>query len=153
MTLISDALARAVRESCSLADVAQAVAVDAREAGRRLPGLGHRMYRKDPRTTVLFALADRHQKAGQGVAFMRALQSAVAETIKPLPINVDGAIAGVLHDLGYPPAAAKLIFIVGRTAGLAAHVMEEYTRERPMRVRIPVEYDGPLAVEPQVEEV
>ena len=84
---------------------------------------------------------------------MRALESAVAEIIKPLPINVDGAIAAVLHDLGYPSEAAKLIFIVGRTAGLAAHVMEEYARERPMRVRIPVVYDGPPPVGTPVEEV
>jgi citrate synthase len=111
------------------------------------------MYREDPRTTVLFAMAEQYGKMGQGVAFMRALQSAVAETIKPLPINVDGAIAAVLHDLGYPAEAAKLIFIVGRTAGLAAHVMEEYTRERPMRVRIPVVYDGPPPIDEPVEEV
>ena len=74
---------------------------------------------------------------------MRALEAAVAEAVKPLPVNVDGAIAAVLHDIGYPPITAKLIFIVGRTAGLAAHVMEEYARERPMRIRIPVVYDGP----------
>jgi citrate synthase len=153
MVIISEALARAARESRSLADIAQTIAIEARDAGHRLPGLGHRLYRDDPRTSVLFEMAERYGKAGAGLAFMRALQSAVAETIKPLAINIDGAIAAVLHDLGYPPAAAKLIFIVGRTAGLAAHVIEEYTRERPMRVRIPVEYDGPAAFEPQVEEV
>ena len=153
MAIIAGALERAARESRSLADIARATAIDVRAAGRRLPGLGHRMYREDPRATALFAIAEQYGKAGQGVAFMRALESAVAETIKPLPINVDGAIAAVLHDLGYPAAAAKLIFIVGRTAGLAAHVMEEYARERPMRVRIPVVYDGPPAVESPVEEV
>ena len=153
MAIISGALERAARESRTLADVARVTALDAHTAGRRLPGLGHRMYREDPRTTVLFAIAEQHGKAGQGVAFMRALESAVAETIKPLPINVDGAIAAVLHDLGYPAEAAKLIFIIGRTAGLAAHVMEEYTRERPMRVRILVVYDGPDAVSEAVEDV
>lgn len=152
MTLIDEATARATRESRSLDEVARAVAVDSRTAGRRLPGLGHRVYHEDPRTSVLFDMADQYGKAGQGVAFMRALQTAVADTVKPLAINVDGAIAAVLHDLGYAPAAAKLIFIVGRMAGLAAHVMEEYARERPMRVRIPVEYDGPPAREPQAEE-
>ena len=152
MTIIDDALSRAARESRSLDDVARAVAIEAHAAGRRLPGLGHRLYREDPRTTVLFAIAERCRKAGQGVAFVRALQAAVAEIIKPLAINIDGAIAAVLHDLGYPPAAAKLIFIVGRTAGLAAHVMEEYTRERPMRIRIPVEYDGPRAPQAAVED-
>jgi citrate synthase len=153
MAIIAEAVERAARESRPLADVARDTVVDAKAAGRRLPGLGHRLYHEDPRTTVLFAMAEAHGKAGQGVAFMRALESAVAEVVKPLPVNVDGAIAAVLHDLGYPAAAAKMIFIVGRTAGLAAHVIEEYTRERPMRVRIPVVYDGPAPVEAPVEEV
>jgi citrate synthase len=55
---------------------------------------GHRLYKEDPRTTVLFSMAEKLGKAGAGVGFMRALEGAVAETIKPLPVNVDGAIAG-----------------------------------------------------------
>jgi citrate synthase len=62
--------------------------------------------------------------------------------IRPLPINIDGALAAVLFDLGFPPACGKLLFIVGRVAGLAAEVAEEYAREKPMRIRIPVGYDG-----------
>jgi citrate synthase len=34
------------------------------------------------------------------------------------------------------------LFIVGRVAGLTAEVAEEYAREKAMRIRIPVEYDG-----------
>ena len=151
MAIIADALCEARRESRPLDEVARNVAAAAREDGRRLPGLGHRLYREDPRSTVLFAIADQYGKSGGGVAFIRALQAAVADLIKPLAINVDGAIAAILHDLGYVPAAAKLIFVVGRTAGLAAHVMEEYARERPMRIRIPVEYDGLTIAGPQVE--
>jgi citrate synthase len=154
METIAAAVERAARESRPLAEIARAIAVEAHSSGRRLPGMGHRLYRvQDPRTPVLFGIAEQYGKAREGVAFMRALESAVADVIKPMPINIDGAIAGVLFDLGYPATAAKLIFIVGRTAGLAAHVMEEYTRERPMRVRIPVIYDGPAAVDAPVEEV
>ena len=153
MAIIVDAVARAKTESRSLADVAQSIAEESKAQGRRLPGLGHRLYKEDPRTTVLFSMAEKLGKAGAGVGFMRALEGAVAETIKPLPVNVDGAIAGILHDLGYPAAAAKLIFIIGRTAGLAAHVIEEYTRERPMRIRIPVVYDGPAPADTPGEPV
>ena len=32
----------------------------------------------------------------------------------------------------------KLLFIVGRVAGLSAEVLEEHTREKPMRIKIPV---------------
>jgi citrate synthase len=37
----------------------------------------------------------------------------------------------------------KLIFIIGRVSGLSAQLIEEYTRERPMRIKIPFVYDGP----------
>jgi citrate synthase len=143
LTLIAESLQRAARESRSIPDIAGAVVDETRQAKRRLPGMGHRMYDKDPRTVALFAMAEELGKAGPGVAFMRALETAVAVAIKPLPINVDGAMAAILYDLGYPAAAAKLLFIIGRTAGLAAQVMEEHTRERAMRIRVPVVYDGP----------
>jgi citrate synthase len=59
-----------------------------------------------------------------------------------MPINIDGALAALLYDLGFPPEAGKLLFIVARVAGLTAEVAEEYAREKPMRIKIPVEYDG-----------
>jgi citrate synthase len=79
---------------------------------------------------------------GDGIRLISAIEAVVKEKIKPLPINVDGALAAVLHDLGFPPAAGKLLFIVGRVAGLSAEVQEEYAREKAMRIRIPVAYDG-----------
>jgi len=43
------------------------------------------------------------------------------------------------------PAAFNGIFMIARTPGLIAHVIEEQTRERPMRRIDPVNhgYDGP----------
>jgi len=76
-------------------------------------------------------------------ATVRALESAIAERIKHIPLNIDGALAAILHDLGFPPLVGKLLFIVSRVAGLSAEVLEEYTREKPMRFRFEVDYDGP----------
>jgi citrate synthase len=73
---------------------------------------------------------------------MRALESAVAEAIKPLPINIDGALAAILVDLGFPPMMGILLFVIARVAGISAEVLEEHSREKPMRIRIPVAYDG-----------
>jgi citrate synthase len=63
---------------------------------------------------------------------------------KSLPTNVDGAI---LADLGMDPAAFNGIFMIARTPGLVAHVIEEQGREKPMRRIDPVNhgYDGPPA--------
>ena len=52
------------------------------------------------------------------------------------------SLAAVLHDLSLPASVGRYIFIIGRVAGLTAEVAEEYAREKPMRVRIPVAYDG-----------
>jgi citrate synthase len=142
MEMIAAGLERARRESLSLTECARRVVADTRAAGRRVAGLGHRVHTRDPRTPVLFDLARQSGLAGDGIAFMEELESVVRETIKPLPINIDGALAAVLHDMGFPPPFGRLIFIVGRVAGLSAEVLEELERERPMRIRIPVEYDG-----------
>ena len=53
------------------------------------------------------------------------------------------ALAAVLFDMGFPAPFGKLVFIIGRVAGLTAEVAEEYAREKAMRIRIPVTYDGP----------
>jgi citrate synthase len=116
---------------------------EARAAGKRLPGFGHRVHSAvDPRVAVLFGLAQDSGLAGDGIRFARALEAAIGERIKPIPLNIDGALAAILVDLGFPSMVGKLIFIVGRVAGLSAEVLEEYTREKPMRIKIPVAYDG-----------
>ena len=143
--LIQESLERAARDELSIDALAPVVIEEARQAKKRLPGFGHRMYREDPRATAVLRLADELGKSRDGVKFVRAIDTALGRGEKAIPLNVDGAIAGVLYDLGYPALAAKLIFIIGRTAGLAAHVIEEYTRERPMRIKIPITYDGPGA--------
>jgi citrate synthase len=143
LQLITDAMNEVRTSGADAAAVARRVVAEARAEQRRLPGIGHRTHTRDPRTDVLFDLARTGRIAADGVAFMLELERVVAEAIKPLPINVDGAIAAVLYDLGFPPVLGKLLFIIGRVAGLSAQVVEEYTRERAMRIKIPVTYDGP----------
>jgi citrate synthase len=150
-TVIASAIDRADRESRSLLDMARVVAAETKADGRRLPGLGHRTHSQDPRTVVLLQLARELGAAGRGVEFITALESAVRESIKPLPVNIDGAMAAVLYDLQFSAVMAKFMFMIGRVAGLTAQVNEEYTRERPMRIRIPVTYDGPEPHEPAAQ--
>lgn len=142
MRVIAEGLALALEKGLNIEDAAREVVERARTAKQRLPGMGHRWHSVDPRTAVLFKMAREEEVAGDGVRFMEALDAAVREKIKPLPINIDGALAALLYDLGFPPAAGKLIFIIGRVAGLTAEVAEEYAREKPMRIRVPLEYDG-----------
>jgi citrate synthase len=142
MEMIAAGADMARRDSISIAEAARRVTQDAVMHRKRLPGLGHRTHAVDPRKAILFKLAQDAGVAGEGIDFMQALEQAASEKIKPLPVNIDGALAAVLHDLGFPPLFGKLVFIVGRVAGLTAEVAEEYAREKAMRIRIPVTYDG-----------
>jgi citrate synthase len=142
MELIAASVELATQEAASIEVAARRTAENARTKKKRLPGLGHRVHSSDPRTATLFAMARETGLAGKGIAFMEALEQQVREKIKPLPINIDGALAAVLYDLGFPPAFGKLVFIIGRVAGITAEVAEEYAREKAMRIHIPVTYDG-----------
>jgi citrate synthase len=146
---------RAQRESISMDEAAARTLAAKREAGERMPGFGHRLHTKDPRTARLFELAREagvegvHMQAARAVekAFARLRQGygGQADAKKSLPINVDGAIGAILADLGMDPATFNGIFMIARTPGLVAHVIEEQTREKPMRRIDPVNhgYDGP----------
>jgi citrate synthase len=142
MAMIAEGVALARSASITIDDAAARIVDRVVSMGRRLPGLGHRVHTVDPRVKVLFDMASEQRLAGDGVAFVTALEKAARARITPLPINNDGALAAILHDLGFDPAAGKFIFIVGRVAGLTAEIAEEHAREKPMRICIPVEYDG-----------
>jgi len=138
---------RSARESISMDEAATRTLATMREAGERMSGFGHRLHTKDPRTTRLFELAREAGVDGVHMQAARAVEKAFTEAKKVLPINVDGAIGAILADLGMNPAAFNGIFMIARTPGLVAHVIEEQTRERPMRRIDPVNhgYDGPPA--------
>lgn len=117
-----------------------------RGAGQRLPGLGHRFHDADPRVAALWRQADDLGVAQDAIAMMRVIERALeAACGKRHPVNIDGAIAAVLAGLRCEPIIGRLLFLIGRCAGIAAHVREELTRESPMRIRFPYVYDGPPA--------
>jgi citrate synthase len=143
MELIATGLEDAQRGRLSFQDVANRIVDEAKKNGKRLPGFGHRVHATiDPRVNVLFGLAEEVGLAGDGIRFARAVEGAIRERLKPIPLNIDGALAAILVDIGLPSMVGKLIFIVGRVAGISAEVLEEHTREKPMRIKIPVAYDG-----------
>ena len=141
------AIARRAREkNITEAEAVEKVLAEMKTKGERASGFGHRVHTQDPRTEKLFSLAEELGLAGPHVRIARAVEKALKESLgKPLPINVDGAIAALLCDLGIPPEIGNAFFIIARVPGLVAHIQEERTRMRPMRKIHPsdFEYDGP----------
>jgi citrate synthase len=126
--------------------VAEQLAGWLKEKKRRMPGFGHRIHTADPRTPRLFEIAEKHGYRGKHIELCRALEKVLGAKLgKQLPINVDGAIAAVISDMGFDWRLGKAFFIISRVPGLVAHAYEEMTRERPVRKLgpLPYEYDGP----------
>jgi citryl-CoA lyase len=100
------------------------------EKGKNIPGLGHKVYEdKDPRAQKILEKAENLGMSGQNIQKMLDIQEAFTEKKVRLVVNVDGAIAAVMSDLGWEPELGKGIFIIARTPGLVAHVREEMDEE------------------------
>jgi len=130
----------------SVADEAARIVEESRTQGRRLSGFGHRLHTRDPRTTKLLALAADLGLAGPHVELALAISKTLTGSLgREMPVNVDGAMAALLCELGFPSALGNAPFIMSRVPGLIAHAHEEVTRERPMRTVVPADavYDGP----------
>ena len=147
--ILEDGLAIA-RTGLSVADAAKAMAEKLVAADEVPPaGFGHRYHTTDPRATRLLQIAHELEVDHQYTPFIRALEHALsthpALDGRPLPINVDGAIAAVSGDIGLPPEVADGLLLISRLPGLAAHALEEQARQAPMRVIDPTSasYDGP----------
>jgi len=111
-----------------------------RDRKQRVPGMGHPIHTHDPRTLKLTAKAREWNLRGTHLE----LAEAIAADLK-LPLNIDGAISGIISDMGIPWQYGKAFFIIPRVVGLAAHAVEEVTREKPFRAikMSDVTYDGP----------
>lgn len=117
------------------------VVADHLRTGRRVPGLGHRLYTgEDPRAEVLFGLL---AEVPEAAAALEAARDVVSTTARhaPLHANVDLALAVLSASCGMPADAGETVFAVARTAGWIAHALEEYA-ERPLRMRPSGQYEG-----------
>ena len=115
-------------------------------SGDRIPGFGHKVYKdEDPRATQIFEKAKELGFYGEACELAKAVEAKLEELKgKRIVINVDGAIAAVVSDMGFDYRLGKGFFIIGRVVGLVAHIFEEWVREKPFR-RVPdeeIEYDG-----------
>jgi citrate synthase len=132
-----------------LGDAAPVIAEELR-AGRRIPGLGHRLYPgEDPRARALFALLEEIPRAEPALLAARDIVATTARHA-PLHANVDLALAVLTASSGMPARAGETIFAVARTAGWIAHALEEYG-ERPLRMRPSGTYVGPKPPQPLPE--
>jgi citrate synthase len=137
-----------MRGGKSLKEAADAIVDECVASKSEPPGFGHRYHTRDPRAARLFQMALELELEGEHVRLIRATERAIESHAshfgRPLPVNVDGAIAAISADLGFAYELGNAIFLISRLPGLIAHAHEERTRQSPMRQIDPKdnEYDG-----------
>jgi citrate synthase len=116
------------------------------EAGEKVMGFGHRVYKnEDPRGQELKGVArDLGHKRGNDRWFQILQQ--VEKTMEPYRAkgiypNVDFYAGAVYSLLGIPEEQFIPMFVVGRMPGWVAHVLEQY--EDNVLIRPLLEYTGP----------
>jgi citrate synthase len=115
------------------------------EAGERLMGFGHRVYRvRDPRAAVLSGAAESFYEGAEDRAFFelaREVEAAAVDLLeehKPgrsLRTNVEFYTAVLLDGLDVPRALFTPTFAVSRVAGWTAHGLEQLADNRLIRPR------------------
>lgn len=97
--------------------------------GKRIAGYGHRLYDSDPRAQKIIELLKKFDPKNIFISQALEIERKIAEIKnKPIPLNIDGAIAVVLCSFGWNPKAGKAVFIVARTPGLCAHWLHTVIR-------------------------
>jgi citrate synthase len=106
--------------------------------GERFAGFGHGVYKHgDPRAqSLLDALA----RAGAAEKLTREIPDRIAEATGEF-VNIDYALAVLVHALGMPPGNELVLFAMARTVGWIAHASEQLQHGRLIRPR--ARYIGP----------
>ncbi|MGZ6134830.1 MAG: citrate synthase [Myxococcaceae bacterium] len=120
-------------------------------AGRRIMGMGHRIYRtRDPRAAVLERAVERLEQDGHRtprLVLARAVEHAAEDILRrrhperALRVNVEFYTAVLLDAVGLPREAFSPLFACGRVSGWLAHIDEQ--RRTGRLIRPESRYVGP----------
>ena len=123
-TLIDNDVAPVIRERVAL--------------GERFAGFGHGVYKRgDPRA---MSLLDALTHAGAARKFTREVPERIAEATGEF-VNIDYALAVLVHSLRLPAGSELALFAMARTVGWIAHASEQLQHGRLIRPR--ARYVGP----------
>ncbi|MCK9152164.1 citryl-CoA lyase [Methanobacterium alcaliphilum] len=131
MEMLQEGIQR-TRSDLDIDKIAQIMVAESMKNQKKIPGFGHRYHTEDPRAPRLMELAQKNKCFGRHCELALEIENILFES-KDIRMNIDGANAGILSDLGFDWRLGSGIFMIGRLPGLMAHVHEEISRDPPFR--------------------
>ena len=106
---------------------AEAICESVRAGSPRIPGYGHPIHvDSDPRVERLIEIAEECGFRGPHLRLAEAIGEVLSRPgPRRLPMNAASAIGGIIADMDQPPILARGLSLIGRAAGLVAHLLEE----------------------------
>lgn len=131
--------------------VAREAVAATKSSGGKVPGLGHPVHKNgDPRTPVIFAIAEDAGVLGPHLALFAAIGRVHAEILgRSLPLNGAGVGGAALADAGAPIDLLRGFALLARVAGLIGHIAEE--RINPVGPSIYFEVDRNAVYQPPTD--
>jgi citrate synthase len=94
------------------------------EENKIIAGFGHKIYKdEDPRAKILEQKTLELGFSGKYFGLAHEIQKVLMEKKgKKLPLNIDGALACCMLELGFDAKLGKALFLISRIVGMSAHV-------------------------------
>jgi citrate synthase len=125
------------KEGLTIEETARRVVAQVRAAKRRIPGYGHPTHKGDDfRTVKLWKIAEECGFLGEKTRLFQAIHAEFLKVTgkKGICINVDGALACIMHEMGFRPLEMASVAVLAVLPGILAHVIEEIEEGKPLRI-------------------
>lgn len=123
-------------QGLSIEEAAAQVVADVRKRKERIPGFGHPTHKEeDFRASKLWRIARECGFIGERTQLYQAINAEFNRvTGKQICINVDGALACIMMEMGFRPLQMVAIASLAVLPGIMAHVIEEIEEGVPLRI-------------------
>lgn len=128
------AIEKAMQQLTGIKD-AKAFVTDALANKKIIYGFGHKIYKdSDPRVAQVLGVCEKAGFESNNIELVQQIEKELEnQKGKKIVLNIDGLMAAILLEMGFNSLQGKGLFVIARTPGLTAQVIEELQSDEHVR--------------------